>query len=143
MFRMQKEKYYIDYRESAGVWVDKDVLVREDGFKLMRIGGAQGSDHFRYSDNGLSFEFHARRYAEDMRPTDTWVVNLGLALRILTERNSPISLELAREIAANIEEALRAWPPWPIEKDTPIKRVRFLMRDWRAWPPDMGTYYER
>jgi hypothetical protein len=38
MFRMQKEKYYIDYRDSPGVWVDKDVLVREDGFKLMRIG---------------------------------------------------------------------------------------------------------
>ena len=63
MFRMEKEKYYIDYQSRPGVWVDKDVLVKDDNsFKLMRIGAGQGSSHFRYGDSGVSFDFHARRY---------------------------------------------------------------------------------
>ena len=41
MFEMRKENYYVDYNNGTGVWVEKDVLVRHDGFKLMRMGASR------------------------------------------------------------------------------------------------------
>jgi hypothetical protein len=62
MFEMKKEKYFVDYGNGRGDWVEKDVLVRDDGFKLMRIGGGREMQTtFRYTDGDFSFEFDGSR----------------------------------------------------------------------------------
>jgi hypothetical protein len=144
-FEMRKEKFFVDYGNGRGDWTEKDVLVREDGFKLMRIGGGREMQStFRYTDGALSFDFVGLRYDEGLRPLDTWTVHFGLALKFLSERTGKaVSMEQMHEIARNIDQALRAWPPRLIERDVPIKRVRFDMHFWPAWDAKEGMYCER
>jgi hypothetical protein len=143
MFQLRTEKYYVDYGNGQGAWTEKQVLVRDDGVKLMNIGGGREmQDQFIYSDKDLSFKILATRYdAEGRKLTDTWNVDLGVALRSL-ERPAPqspqITLSKVREIAQNVEEALRAWPPYGTEKGVPIRQVRFRMTGWPAWNPAWG-----
>lgn len=145
MFEMRKEKFFVDYGNGQGDWTEMDVLVREDGFKLMLIGGGREmQSQFRYTDKDLTFDFNAMRYDDHLRPTDTWEVTLGLALRFLSERTGkPVSIEQMHEIARNIDQALRAWPPRLLERDVPINKVRFDMTYWPQWDKKAGTYYER
>lgn len=145
MFELRKEKFFVEYSSGRqGDWVDKDVLVREDGFKLMRIGGGREMQGiFRYIDGDRSFDFEGSRYNERLEPLDTWTIYLGLALKFLSERSGkPVSMDEMRTIARNIDQALRAWPPRLLEKDVPIRRVRFDMTYWPAWDRSRGDYYE-
>jgi hypothetical protein len=139
-FEQQKQQYFVDYGNGRGDWVQKDVLVREDGFRLMRIGGGREMQtYFRYTIGEFSFDFDALRYNDRLEPTDTWDVGLDLALKFLTQRTGkPVTMEQMREIARNIDEALRAWPPTLRDKDVPIRRVRFAMTLWPAWEPWPG-----
>src|SRR5262249_35220953 len=124
--------------DESGIWVEKTSLVREDGVCLEKIGdGRDGECYFRYSDQDVSFELIAYDFDNDRRSTDTWVVSLGGALKQYSpSEHGPVDLAKAREIARNIEEALKAWPRYPSEPA--IRQVKFLMKFWPLWNPALG-----
>jgi len=108
------------------VWVEQISLVREDGVELRRIGGGREKQaYFRYTDKDVCFEVTTSRYdADGHTETDTWVVLLGTALRKYSSLSKGrVTPAKAREIADNIEEALREWPLYP--QEPPAQHVKF------------------
>jgi hypothetical protein len=140
VFSLQTEKYYVKYNGRPGVWIDKPVMVREDGVKLMETGHSRDKQaHFLYTDRDVSFEIIAQRYDIEYEPTDTWNVYLGLSLQLAAAKlQRRFTLAKVKEIAANVEEALRAWPPQKLFESTPVREVRFLMKHWDDWDPGLG-----
>jgi hypothetical protein len=145
MFQLRTEKYFVDFGDGRRDWFDKPVMVREDGVKLMEIGGSRdGQTYFIYTDKDVSLKIVGQRYDTDLNLTDTWSVYLDIALQYAPQDQRPkLTFEKAREIAANMAAALRAWPPTKLTKDIPIRRVRFLMERWKAWNPAWGEVIEQ
>ncbi|WP_426419852.1 hypothetical protein [Bradyrhizobium genosp. A] len=112
----------------------REALTRDDYVQLVRIrtprGPANdGPDAFHYADQGISFDFSADHRIATAIPTDTWEVLLdpphlrGLSPTLRTQ----LGPDRCAEIAADIEEALYAWPTdRGYEIETPISRVVFL-----------------
>jgi hypothetical protein len=140
-FKVTTERYYLDYGDGSGEWQDKPAVIRDDCVKLIRTGsGREGEVYFTYFDQDTSFKFFAEHCDEDGRATDTWQVYLGLALQQksgLNERTR-ITPPKARDISANIEQALRAWPLRPGEP--PVRQVKFLMVQWAMWDAAWGDW---
>jgi hypothetical protein len=130
MFELKTEKHFIEHDDGAGEWVEQEVLVSDDGVSL-RLSGilSERQVEFVYADKDLSLEVTATRFDPSGRiVTDTWDVALGVALKYAPV---PIAPEKVRDIARNLEAALRAWPPFPDEQAVPLKYVRFKMQFWR------------
>jgi hypothetical protein len=113
----------------------RDVVVSDDGsVRLVGRGvGRERQNYFRYEDKETSFELIASRYYPDLdQGTDQWVVLLGLAVR-----NSPtgrlFGRDKVREIARNLDAALRVWPRYLNEPVT--RSVKFDMTAWPDWKP--------
>jgi hypothetical protein len=102
-----------------------------------RIGsGREMQKRFLYRDDDVSFEFWALDVYWEGGPIeywDHWDVLLGLAL---PSANTPITLAKAKEIARNLDEALKAWPRLPSQPV--VRQVRFLMKPWPLWKPAWG-----
>jgi hypothetical protein len=142
MFKLEVRKELIKNAppDEGGIWVEKESLVRDDGVRLDIIGtGREFQNFIRYTDRDISFEFTARRYDDNLDPTDTWVVSLGPALeRYSRSSSSAITPDMARAIASNIREALMAWPRHPSEPA--IKQVKFMMKLLPLWKPAWGDW---
>jgi hypothetical protein len=130
MFQLRKEKHYVEHDADTGGWIEQDVLAREDGVSLRLIGIlSERQVEFVYTDKDIAFEVTATRFDESGRIVgDTWEVLLGLALKYAPKE---VSVEKSREIARNLDAALRAWPPFPDEGHVPIRNVLFKRQFWR------------
>lgn len=139
MFELRKERQsYIQVRlnerkevERTEVWIDCDALVREDGFRLVRIGRIPPVKEicFRYFKGDLKFDLYGDRTLGNGTVTDTWHVTLAFGdLRRGDSNVWPPDRREVEERAADIEAALRAWPQYPEERNIPIGVVHFQIR---------------
>jgi hypothetical protein len=132
MFELRRERQsYVQVRlndrkeiERTDVWIDADVLVRDDGFRLVRMGRVRPPIKgicFRYFKDDLQFEFFGDRAHWDGTITDTWSTTLAFNRdQKLGSRVWPLDRHTLEEIAVDIDAALRAWPPQPEEQDVSI-----------------------
>ncbi|MCC8959300.1 hypothetical protein H8B02_39640 [Bradyrhizobium sp. Pear77] len=143
MFQFRHERHThtdwsIENRQikTTEVTIDAEVLYRDDGFKLIRLGKKWRYDgYFRYEKNGVSFEFKANRAHPGGTITGTYSVFLEFKRgRRLGDTDWPIPRSKVEEIAADIDAALRAWPTAPQQENIPVGVVSFAVRTSGAVP---------
>jgi hypothetical protein len=143
MFQFRRERHshmdrIVENRQikTTEVTLDAEVLSREDGFKLIRLGRKGRRDgYFRYEKNGISFEFHADRAHPGGTITSTYIVALEFKRgQKLGDALWPVPRSKIEEIAADIYAALRAWPTPPQQENIPVGVVSFLVFTFGAVP---------
>jgi len=109
------------------VTVDAEVLSRDDGFKLIRLGRKGRQDgYYRYEKSGISFEFLANRAHPGGTITGTYDVLLAFERgQKLGDAVWPIPRAKVEDIASDIYAALSAWPTPPDQEHIPIGVVYF------------------
>jgi hypothetical protein len=118
------------------VTLEAEVLSRDDGFKLIRLGRKGRLDgYFRYEKSGISFEFHANRAHPGGTITGTFSVSLEFKRgQKLGDAVWPIPRSRVEEIAADIYAALCAWPTPPQQENIPVGVVSFSVFTFGAIP---------
>ena len=131
--------------------IDAEVLYRDDGFKLIRLGKKWRYDgYFRYEKSGLSFEFRANRTHPGGTITGTYCVFLEFKRgQRLGDALWPLPRSRVEEIAADIYAALCAWPTPQQQENIPVGVVSFTVSTFGAVPgnnpeatSNNGTQYE-
>ena len=104
------------------VTIDAEVLHRNDGFKLIRLGKKWRYDgYFRYEKSGLSFELRAERAHPGGTLTGTYSVFFEFKRgQRLGDAVWPLSRSAVEEMAADIYAALCAWPTPPHQENIPV-----------------------
>jgi hypothetical protein len=113
--------------EFTEVWIDAEVLCRDDGFKLIQIDKQVGSGvHFRYAKGDIVFDFTANREHWGGATTGTY----GILLHLTADQCEkwPRDRSKVQEIAADIDAALRAWPTPSGQESIPIGVISFFVR---------------
>jgi hypothetical protein len=88
--------------------------VLPNGAKITKLNAAGPivMFNFLYEDKEFQFHFLASRWGQDVRPSDTWLVNFRSELTQAPGALKSILNDAALEIiAGNIRKALLAWPP--------------------------------
>ena len=144
MFRFRYERHtHTDWSldanrqiKSTEVTLDAEVLYRDDGFKLIRLGRkGQVDGYFRYEKSGISFEFHANRAHPGGTITGTYSVWLEFKRgQKLGDAIWPLPGSKVEEIAADIYAALCAWPTTPEQENIPVGVVSFSVFTFGAVP---------
>jgi hypothetical protein len=118
------------------VTLDAEVLYRDDGFKLIRLGRkGQVDGYFRYEKSAISFEFHADRAHPGGTITGTYSVWLEFKRgQKLGDAVWPLARSKVEEIAADIYAALCAWPTSPQQENIPVGVVSFSVFTFGAVP---------
>jgi hypothetical protein len=133
-FQFRHERHsYTDWRIenrqviTTEITLDAEVLARDDGFKLIRLGRRGRLDgYFRYEKSGISFEFRANRAHPGGTITGTYDVSLDFKRgQKLGDAIWPVSRSKVEEIAADIYAALCAWPTPPQQENIPAGVVSF------------------
>ena len=115
--------------KTTEVTIDAEVLCRDDGFKLIRLGKKWRYDgYFQYEKSGLSFEFRATRAHPRGTITGTYSVFLEFKLgQRLGEALWPLPRLKVEEVAADIYAALCAWPTPPQQENIPVGVTYFFV----------------
>ena len=122
--------------KTTEVTLDAEVLSRDDGFKLIRLGRKGRRDgYFRYDKSGISFEFHADRAHPGGTITGTYSVSLEFKRgQKLGDAVWPVPRSRVGEMAADIYAALCAWPTPPQQENIPVGVVSFSVFTFGAIP---------
>jgi hypothetical protein len=143
MFQFRHERHsHTDWRienrqiKTTDVMLDAEVLTRDDGFSLIRLGSKGGVDgYFRYDKSGTSFEFHANRAHPGGTITGTYSVWLEFKRgQKLGDAVWPVPRSKVEEIAADIYAALCAWPTPPQHGHLPVGVAYFSVFTFGAVP---------
>lgn len=143
MFQFRHERHshtdwIIENRQikTTEVTLDAEVLARDDGFKLIRLGRKGRLDgYFRYEKSGISFEFHANRAHPGGTITGTYSVSLEFKRgQKLGDAVWPVPRSKVEEIAADIYAALCAWPTPTQLENIPVGVVSFFVFTFGAVP---------
>lgn len=142
MFQFRHERHtHTDWSLDANrqikfteVTLDAEVLYRDDGFKLIRLGKkAQVDGYFRYEKSGISFEFRANRTHPGGTITGTYSISLEFKRgQKLGDAIWPVPRSKVEEIAADIYAALCAWPTSSQREKIPVGVVSFSVSTFGA-----------
>ena len=89
--------------------------------------------NFLYEDKDFQFHFIASRWGQDVRPSDTWLVNFRSDLTHASiASESRLNDAALGIIAGNIRRALLAWPPGKAETSVKVAHVVFGLTGWLA-----------
>jgi hypothetical protein len=157
MFQFRHERHsHTDWRiedrqvKTTEVTLDAEVLARDDGLKLIRLGRKGGVDgYYRYEKRGISFEFHAGRAHPGGTITGTYIVSLEFKRgQQLGDAVWPVPRSEVEDVATDIDAALRAWPTPSQQESIPVGVVAFRVFTVGAVPgsksdptsDDVGRY---
>lgn len=122
---------------------DRPFAVFPDGTKITMVQELRGRHKiFSYQNAEYFFQFHASRWDEDFHPRDTWIVELGYALKELDASGVKIRTDDWMAIGERMDTALRSWPAGRDETDIPVKKVRFHMALWPRWEKGRAANFE-
>src|SRR6266849_744220 len=135
MFEMRRERHsYSSIRLVDGekwvpeqIWVDAEVLARQDGLRLICLGKVSGTKEtkFRYVKHDVAFDFWADRCHWGGTVTGTYLVSADLKRGQKLGGNAwPVERLDIEAIAADIDLGLRAWPT-QADESIPIGVVHF------------------
>jgi hypothetical protein len=115
------------------VWIDADVLVREDGLKLICIGRSPHIKNvqYRYAKAGVLFDFFVNR--EHWGGTVTGTCEVVLSFRRHASLGTvvwPLTRAATEDIVSEIDAGLRAWPPSSKEAGVPLGVILFHVAIW-------------
>ena len=143
MFRICRERHtYTNWSSDARrqpvsteVWIDAEVLRRDDGLAVVRLGQQPSFNGgtFRYTKDDVTFDFYANRSHPGGTITGTYSVRLEFKRgQKLGHAVWPLARTRVDAFAADIDAALRAWPTPGI--DIPVGVIEFLVYTFGAVP---------
>jgi hypothetical protein len=139
MFELRRERHsYTQWQwsdtpnqvEPREVWIDADVLVSDDGFKLIRFGKRSEirGIWYRYLKGDVALDIVAD--CEHCGGTITGTYSVALDLNSSTQSPRPPTFERTKveEITREVDAALRAWPQSCEDEHRPIGEIYFFVK---------------